>query len=150
MTERKFEPGDGVCAEPYLQNPAREPATPHGLVDSWRSIKAQWKGQRKGEERRKDRCIWDRRAASADIMTNFLFGGPVSVGRIVSCPLPSRHPLHSTLPCGDGSDFVNVRDPTPNIQNLCWADVFRELYECAQRLNFVGRFGRQLRLLPSG
>ena len=39
---------------------------------------------------RKEHC-WGRCAASADIMTNFLPGGPVSLGRIVSCPLPSRH-----------------------------------------------------------
>ena len=72
--------------------------------------------QRKGEEeRRKERCIrWGRCAASPDVMTNFVPGGPVSVGRIVSCPSPSRHPLVELL-CADGGDFVNVRNPIPRI-----------------------------------
>ena len=57
----------------------------------WRSIKAQRQGQRQGEEERnKERCIrWSRRAASANVVTKLLPDGLVSVGRTVSCPLPS-------------------------------------------------------------
>ena len=47
-------------------------------------------------------------------MTKLLPDGPVMVGRIVSCPLPSRHPLFELLRA-DGGDCVNVRDPIPYI-----------------------------------
>ena len=56
-------------------------------------------GQMTGkEERSKERCIrCGRCAASADVMTKLLLGGPTSVGGTASCPLPSRHPLVELL-----------------------------------------------------
>ena len=91
-------------------------ATVRGRVSTWsrrfcwRSNQAQRQGHKKGqEERRKKHCIrWGRRATSADIMTKFLLGGPVSVGRIVRCPADTLQLL-----CADGCDCVNVRDPIP-------------------------------------
>ena len=83
-------------------------------------------------------------------MTNFLPGGPVSVGRIVRCPLPSRHPLVDLL-CADGGDFANVAIlfPTSPFQNLYWVDAAvvwialalpREASEMCDRAELPGRF----------
>ena len=68
-------------------------------------------------------------------MTNFLPGGPVSVGRIVSCPVPSQHPLVE-LRFADGGDFANVCDPILDIslpESLLGVDraLLPELNVCA-------------------
>ena len=104
--------------------------------------------ERKRRESRKERCIrWCRCAASADVTTKFLPVGPVSVGRIVSCPLPSRHP-HVELLCADGYGPVNYRDPIPYIslrepllggrRRSVDRALLRELNECVSGLNFLG------------
>ena len=55
-----------------------------------------------------------RQSAGAVVPPAPLFpGGPVSVGRTTSCPLPSRHPLVELL-SADGGDSVNIR-PIPYI-----------------------------------
>ena len=80
-------------------------------------------------------------------MTKFLSSGAVSVGRTVSCPLPSRHPLVELL-CSDGGDFVNVRDPILHIslpepllgRRHLAVDraLFRKYNERVYGLNFLG------------
>ena len=87
--------------------------------------KPRGKGKGKGEKKgRKEEgtlhLLWSPCRQLPDIMTNFLPGGHVSVGRIVRCPSPSRHALVE-LVFADGSDCVSVLDPIPTsrIQNLC-------------------------------
>ena len=99
--------------EPELNPGKRRTCFPPGPVDSCGSIQAQRQGQK---DWRKGRCIrCSLCAPSADIKTKFLPGGPVSVGRIVSCTWPSRHPLVQLLRAGR-CDFVNVRDPIPYVR----------------------------------
>ena len=95
-------------------------------------------------------------------MTNFLPGGLASAGRIVRCPLPSRHPLVELL-CADGGDFVNVCDRIPYISIpeslLCERRhgvdraLFRKLNECVAellgKLHVFWVFGSSVVYLPS-
>ena len=72
-------------------------------------------------------------AASAHVMTQFLLGGPVSVGRIVSCPLPSRHPLVETEVILSTSA---IPFPASPFQNLCWA-VLGGLWTALSCVNYM-------------
>ena len=106
VTERKFEPGDKVYAELYLWVRAREPVSQLGLVDILGDL-----SRPKGKKGTGGKNAASTGAAVPHHERNFLPGGPVSVGRINSCPLPKRTPSRRAAVTADGGDYVNVRDP---------------------------------------
>ena len=120
---------------------------------SWRSINQSppETGRRKSEEEKKERTLHPlaRCAASVDIVTNLLRGGPVSVGRIVFA-LCQANTL-STRCCAQTEVILStfaIPFFTSPFQSVCWlvvpvvwiAHIVREWNERVCRLNFLWGF----------